>query len=116
MIILDWQGAASCEKPFAHSRLPAAISREAADAALSWLTTRAPWALRVEDFYVQHEFSLLNVPLGDAIAPLASDGFIDQVGTDFRRVFSLDRDLSLVDVNAHRLTPGQVIRIHNDFI
>ena len=30
--------------------------------------------------------------------------------------FAVNRTLTLVDVNAHRLTPGQVIRVHNDYI
>ena len=116
MTPLDWQGSATSNKPFPHSKLPTAISRSVADAALSWLINEAPWTLRVEDFYVQHEFSLLNVPLGDAIAPLASTAFIEQVRVGLKRAFSIERSLDLVDVNAHRLTPGQVIRIHNDFI
>lgn len=116
MSTLNFPRAAASEKPFPHARLPAAISRDLADAALSWLTTEAPWALRVEDFYVQHEFSLLNVPLGGAIAPLASEGFIDDVRQGLERTFAPGRTLRLVDVNAHRLTSGQVIRVHNDFI
>lgn len=116
MTALNFQRIAASGKPFPHTRLPAAISREVADSALSWLTTEAPWALRVEDFYVQHEFSLLNVSLGEPIASLASEGFIDQVRQGLERTFAPGRTLRLVDVNAHRLTPGQVIRVHNDYI
>lgn len=116
MTALNFQRAAQSAKPFPHARLSAAISREAADAALSWLSTEAPWALRVEDFYEQHEFSLLNVPLGEAIAPLASEEFIEEVRQGLEQAFAPGRSLRLVDVNAHRLTPGQVIRVHNDYI
>ncbi|WP_426409233.1 cyclophane-containing peptide 2OG-Fe(II) oxygenase YhhC [Bradyrhizobium ganzhouense] len=116
MITLDFNRAAASNKPFPHALLPIAIPRDASNAALSWLVSEAPWDLRVEDFYVQHEFSLLNVALGDAIAPLASGAFIDQVREFLERTFSLDRTLHLVDVNAHRLTSKQVIRVHNDYI
>jgi Rps23 Pro-64 3,4-dihydroxylase Tpa1-like proline 4-hydroxylase len=116
MIALNWQEAVTSDKPFVHARLATAVPLDAADAALAWLTTEAPWTLRVEDFYVQHEFSLRQVPLGEGIAPFASDVFVEQVRVGLRRALTVDKDLRLVDVNAHRLTPGQVIRIHNDFI
>lgn len=116
MSVLNWPGSTASEKPFPHLRLPNVIPRDVADEALSWLTNKAPWSLRVEDFYVQHEFSLLNVPLGREIESLASEGFVRQVRERLESTFSVDRTLKLVDVNAHRLTPGQVIRLHNDYL
>lgn len=102
--------------PFPHFRVAGILAAAAADRALDWLRHRAPWTLRVESFYEQHEFSLLSTELGPGIADLASPAFVEAVRTELRGRFDLDGDLELVDVSAHRLTAGQTIRIHNDFI
>ncbi len=78
--------------------------------------TRAPWALRIESFYEQHEFSLLATALDDEIADLVSPTFIEAVCEELRAWFGVDEGLVLVDVVAHRLTSGQTIRIHNDYL
>lgn len=105
-----------CDVPFPHAKIPSILKRETADHALEWLRTEAPWALRIEDFYEQHEFSLLSTPLGHKVAGLVSRATLDHVRAHVEELFALSRPLALVDVTAHRLTPGQVIRIHNDYI
>lgn len=102
--------------PFPHFRVSDILSTDQADCALAWLRDCAPWALRVESFYEQHEFSLLSTELGPGIADVASPGFIKAVGAELRKRFEVEDDLELVDVSAHRLTAGQTIRIHNDFL
>jgi Rps23 Pro-64 3,4-dihydroxylase Tpa1-like proline 4-hydroxylase len=111
-----WRGADPLKSPFPHLRIPDAISLNDADTVLTWLEQKAPWALRVEDFYQQHEFSLLSVQLDDVMKWLVSDQFVGEVHKVISDSFQLKRELTLVDVNAHRLGPGQVIRIHNDYI
>lgn len=113
---LSFEGVSAATSPFPYFKVPAILRREDADACLDWLRNEAPWLLRVEDFYVQHEFSLRTTDLGPAIAPLAADETVEAVANALRERFDVQRPLRLVDVNAHRLTPGQVIRIHNDYI
>lgn len=102
--------------PFPHMRVSGILQPEEADRALAWLRDCAPWNLRVESFYEQHEFSLLAAELGPEIAGLASRDFVDAVRAELQDRFEVDGGLSLVDVSAHRLTAGQTIRIHNDFL
>ena len=102
--------------PFPHVRVSNILSPAAADRALGWLRTRGPWAQRIESFYEQHEFSLLATELDDKIADLVSPAFSEVVCTELRERFAVAEGLMLVDVVAHRLTLGQTIRIHNDYL
>jgi len=104
------------ETPFPHARIPGFIPPTDADKILAWLATKAPWKLRIEDFYEQHEFSLLASQLSHEIDDLVQSWFVERVRDEIRRLFRLQTALELIDVNAHRLTIGQTIRIHNDFI
>ncbi|WP_375458498.1 cyclophane-containing peptide 2OG-Fe(II) oxygenase YhhC [uncultured Enterovirga sp.] len=106
----------SSTDPFPHFRVGGILQDDEADRALHWLRTSAPWALRVESFYEQHEFSLITSELGPEIVDLASPEFITSVRSELRRQFDVKDELELVDVGAHRLTSGQTIRIHNDFL
>jgi Rps23 Pro-64 3,4-dihydroxylase Tpa1-like proline 4-hydroxylase len=116
MIRPEFTGATISKTPFPHMRVPAILSAEFAASALNWLEREAPWRLRVEDFYEQEEFSLLNSQLGQGIAFLAEPSFVEEMRDVIRARFELDVAPSLIEISAHRLTPGQTIRIHNDFI
>jgi hypothetical protein len=104
------------DMPFPYAKIPEILERRAADCALDWLRTEAPWMLRVEDFYQQHEFSLLSTPLSPELGGLTAPTTIVHVRESLAKLFALERPLALVDVTAHCLTAGQVIRIHNDYI
>jgi len=82
---------------------------------LDWLEADAPWKPTTTDFYEQYEFSLLHVSLAPAVRQLACTETLStlrrRISRHFRQPLS-DR----VDVTAHKLAPGQTIRIHNDFI
>ena len=104
------------ETPFPHARIPCLLPAGDAGAMLAWLEARAPWKLRIEHFYEQYEFSLLTSDLSDEVKSLVQSSFIETLREEIRRVFRLPADLDLIDVNAHRLTGGQTIRVHNDFI
>lgn len=116
MIEPMFAGARLAETPFPHMRVPAILPADFARSALTWLEQEAPWRLRVEDFYEQEEFSLLSTDVGQGIAFLVESSFIEATREMIRSHFGLEVKPSLTDVNAHRLTPGQTIRIHNDFI
>ncbi|AWN42514.1 cyclophane-containing peptide 2OG-Fe(II) oxygenase YhhC [Methylobacterium durans] len=116
MMLPTFQRARTSADPFPHLRVPGILAREAADRVLRWLKTRAPWTLRVESFYEQHEISLLAAELDPEVAALVSPAFVEAVRRELRSRFALGDELVLVDIGAHRLTSGQTIRIHNDFL
>lgn len=102
--------------PFPHASVPALLTAGDADAVLAWLASDAPWRLRVESFYEQYEFSLLDAtPPGD-LAALTGTGFVDAMRDLLVHGVGAPADLDLVDVSAHKLVAGQTIRVHNDFI
>jgi len=102
--------------PFPHLRIRTILSEDDADRALNWLRYDAPWTLRIEDFYEQEEFSLLGTNLPSEMSFLMDRSFAVPIRESISSHFQLSRLLTLVDVCAHRLTPGQTIRVHNDFI
>jgi Rps23 Pro-64 3,4-dihydroxylase Tpa1-like proline 4-hydroxylase len=104
------------ETPFSHVRIPYVLPLDCADSTLHWLSEKAPWRLRVEHFYEQNEFSLLTANLSEEIECLVQPSFVESVRESVRNWFKLGAMPDIVDINAHRLTPGQTIRIHNDFI
>ncbi|MFC4595609.1 cyclophane-containing peptide 2OG-Fe(II) oxygenase YhhC [Sphingobium tyrosinilyticum] len=111
-----FEDAIAAVAPFPHASIPAILSPDEAAAALSWLTFEAPWSLRTESFYEQYEFSLLDVEIPRELRDLIAPGFIDALRTFLQdRVGAPDR-LDLVNASAHKLIPGQTIRLHNDFI
>ena len=109
-------GALGSVEPFPHLAMPAILSREAADYVLGWLKTSAPWRLRVESFYEQYEFSLISEDNSVAARALTRRPLIEVLQRLIRDHFDIRGELTLVDVSAHKLTPGQTIRIHNDSI
>jgi hypothetical protein len=116
MIKPMFTGITLSETPFPHLRVPSVLTDDCARSALEWLEHEAPWRLRVEDFYEQEEFSLLNTEVGQGIRFLVAPSFMEATREGIRTHFGLEGKPNVVDVNAHRLTPGQTIKIHNDFI
>lgn len=102
-------------QPFPHCGWDQVLPVSEADAVLDWLE-RAPWQLRVESFYEQHEFSLLSNSLPTEMAALTSPDTTGGLANYLKDLFEVDSPLTLVDVSAHRLSAGQTIRVHNDFL
>lgn len=111
---LDLTRALTSTTPFTHFRAANALDADLADAALEWLRYRAIWRLRIENFYEQHELSLLDQRPSGPAGALISAAFLAEVRAAVED--KLDASLELVGVCAHRLTAGQTIRIHNDHI
>jgi Rps23 Pro-64 3,4-dihydroxylase Tpa1-like proline 4-hydroxylase len=103
--------------PFPHAVCGRALPMPLANAALEWFETAAPWRLRIESFYEQYELNLHQVGLAPALAPLVADDneMIEAFAAQMLSPLT-DERLMLVEANAHKLLPGQTIRIHNDFI
>jgi Rps23 Pro-64 3,4-dihydroxylase Tpa1-like proline 4-hydroxylase len=102
-------------EPFAHATGRCFLSSELAEKALAWLEISAPWKLHVEDFYEQHECALtaetLPQDLASLVAPEAVQGYAQAMLAPIGA-----QNIELVEATAHRLTGGQSIRIHNDYI
>lgn len=101
--------------PFRYGLLSECLSQDVSSALLKWLETDAPWSLRVADFYEQHEFSFDDTVLPSSIAGVFASGPMEELRRRVEQLFDVSLS-SRIDVTAHRLTHGQRIRIHNDFI
>ncbi|MFT4530271.1 MAG: Rps23 Pro-64 3,4-dihydroxylase Tpa1-like proline 4-hydroxylase [Gammaproteobacteria bacterium] len=101
--------------PFKHFSITEAIDSETQNQYLAWLEESAPWQLVETDFYEQYEFSLLQQDFPEPIAQLASASTLSHLRQCIASLFNTTLS-EKVDVTAHKLIPGQTIRIHNDFI
>ncbi len=99
--------------PFPHFHLEEAVEPSAEAVVLDWLEGEAPWVLKQADFYEQHELSLLACELPKLVSFLTAPSLIAYFQAQFSRIFGVHFD-ERADITAHRLTPGQIIRIHND--
>lgn len=101
---------------FAHAQLPELLDPPTADATLAWFQSTAPWRLRIASFYEQSEFSLLGDEPPPHLRCLTTPAFINELKSQLTSSLSETSDLELTEIAAHKLTPGQTIRIHNDYI
>ncbi len=103
-------------EPFPHAPVPGILPTAFADEILAWLRDEARWELRVESFYEQHEICLGRAALPPPIACLASEAFASAAAGALARLFDEPHGLVLANASAHRLSGGQTIKVHNDFI
>ncbi|HZF93656.1 MAG TPA: cyclophane-containing peptide 2OG-Fe(II) oxygenase YhhC [Allosphingosinicella sp.] len=101
--------------PFPHSVAAGFLGADAAERMLAWLEQDAPWKLRVEDFYEQHECSLSTHDLPDHLKCILSSEAVSDYARHMLAPLGAEK-VELVEATAHRLTAGQTIRIHNDYI
>ena len=99
--------------PFAHATHAAPLPAELCEAALSWMESVAPWRLRVASFYEQWELHLSSDDLPAALQPLLAAETVDALQRLMLVPFA-DVPLTLTEISAHKLLPGQTIRVHND--
>jgi Rps23 Pro-64 3,4-dihydroxylase Tpa1-like proline 4-hydroxylase len=101
--------------PFPYFVCPQAINTNLSYELLDWLEKAAPWKLVETDFYEQYEFSFLQTKLPDSISILNSKDHLQDLTQQVAQNFSV-RLANRIDFTAHKLIPGQRIRIHNDYI
>jgi Rps23 Pro-64 3,4-dihydroxylase Tpa1-like proline 4-hydroxylase len=101
--------------PFDYFTSPEAFQPEVAALILDWLELRAPWKLVIADFYEQYEFSFWNVELPSELVFLTQARLVTTLRERLQKIFNV-RLSRKVDIAAHKLIPGQRIRLHNDFI
>lgn len=101
--------------PFPYFVNPQALSPELSFELLTWLENEAPWKLVETDFYEQYEFSFFDVQLPSDFKFLTSTEYLAKIKNRVESLFSVKLE-ARIDFTAHKLIPGQRIRIHNDYI
>lgn len=81
----------------------------------NWLLNDAQWNLVEASFYTQYEFSLKDTELPHFLKFIISTEFLSDLKARMEKIYAVDL-LDKIDVVAHKLTKGHVIKIHNDFL
>lgn len=113
--VLNLSSVKSFSKPFDYFVSPHALRNDLSTSLLAWFETDAPWKLVETDFYEQYEFSLWDVEVPAPLRILREPAFLRLLRTKFEDLLDVKFGDD-VDVAAHKLIPGQRIRLHNDFI
>ena len=79
--------------PFRHCGWDGFVPVAEADAMLDWLEVDAPWRLRIESFYEQHEFSLLDSSPPTELYAFVSAETISTLAGHLEQLFELRRPL-----------------------
>lgn len=102
-------------KPFVYFVSPNCFSSKVSLNILEWLETVALWQMVETEFYEQFEFSLSDVKLPPHLSFLKNQAFLKDLTKRVERWFNVSVS-DQIDLTAHKLIPGQRIRLHNDFI
>jgi Rps23 Pro-64 3,4-dihydroxylase Tpa1-like proline 4-hydroxylase len=113
--VLNLSSVERFSKPFEYFLSPQTLRDDLSTTLLAWLETGAPWKLVETDFYEQYEFSFWDVDVPPALLVFREPDFLSALKTRLEDLFKVELGND-VDVAAHKLIPGQRIRIHNDFI
>lgn len=103
------------QRPFPYFVSSQPFDEDTRQEILTWLELQAPWKLVRANFYEQYEFSAADTALPSHLSFLRQSSFLDLIRARMERLFQV-RLSSRIDLTAHKLVPGQRIRIHNDFI
>lgn len=101
--------------PFPHCHTIHALEPDVALNILRWMETDAPWELVETDFYEQFEFNLQKVEIPEHLSFLEDGSFATVVLEQMTSTFNVPL-AEKVEIVAHKLVPGQSIRIHNDYL
>lgn len=102
-------------KPFTYFVSPQAFTQDVSEDILNWLEFEAQWKLVETNFYEQYEFNAADADLPARLSFLQNDFFLTELKARIEHLFRTTLS-SRIDLTAHKLVPGQRIRIHNDFI
>lgn len=102
-------------QPFPYFVATKSLTDDASKLLLNWLEKDAPWGLVETDFYEQYEFNFHEVELPDELKSIREGHAISQLRNFVEATFKV-RLTDKFDLTAHKLLPGQKIRVHNDFI
>lgn len=112
---MDLSSIETFSKPFPYFVSQKAFSEDVGMQILNWLESDAPWKLVETNFYEQYEFSFDDTQLPTHLSLLKEDLFLEELRRRIEDLFQASLS-DRTDITAHKLIPGQRIRIHNDFI
>lgn len=115
MIATEIVDGAFFDTPFPYFVATKGLTEEASKLLLDWFQGDAPWHLVEEEFYEQYEFNLLEETLPEIINPIREQQSIARVKALVESAFNVHLT-DKADLTAHKLLPGQTIRLHNDYI
>ena len=101
--------------PFRYFLARRCLTPDVERALLEWFETDAPWRLAETDFYQQHEFDMLDAALPPNAASVVAPDSVAAMRRTTAAIFDVVFD-DRVRLTAHRLTRGQRIAIHNDYL
>jgi len=101
--------------PFPHFSANQVFEDELASNLLSWLKSCGYWYFTETSFYMQYEFSLLDISLPKPLHSLVNEDFTDKIGQIIQETFAVE-NLDLVGITAHKLINGYRMGVHNDLI
>lgn len=113
--VLDFSPFAVFSEPFPYAFSPRAFDDQISLDILEWFETEAPWKLVETDFYEQFEFNFEDARPPERLMFLRDEGFQGTLKANVERLLGVSLG-ERFDATAHRLLPGQRIRIHNDFL
>lgn len=113
--LLDFSASRFETQPFPHFCASAVLAPALERGLYEWLEDAATWELTTTDFYEQYEFSLLHIELPVHLRCLVEGEVTRLAIAELESAFHAS-DLELVGVTIHKLTDGQRIGVHNDFI
>ncbi|GAB2563501.1 cyclophane-containing peptide 2OG-Fe(II) oxygenase YhhC [Spirosoma areae] len=113
--VIDFSDTIVEERPFPHFCSKSVFSPALEKDLYSWLSSTIIWELTRTEFYEQYEFSLLHVKLPSKLRCLVEDGLINAIKAQMEATFEVN-GLELAGATVHKLTDGQHIGVHNDFI
>ena len=113
--VVDLSSARLESEPFPFAVVQDALCDSIEQVTLSWFEQAAPWGLTEESFYSQHEFDMRDIELPSDVAQLTADSTLAAMRELTSWLFQR-RLGTTVDITAHRLTAGQRIRIHDDYL
>lgn len=102
-------------QPFPYFCTPAIFTPEFERSVRDWLEQAQTWELTRTDFYEQYEFSLLHLDLPASLQALISPATTNELEATMAAKFQTGA-LEVVGITIHKLTDGQRIGVHNDFI
>ncbi|GAA4509219.1 hypothetical protein GCM10023172_42390 [Hymenobacter ginsengisoli] len=113
--LLDFTACPLTKQPFPYFCTPAMFTPEFEHEVRAWLEETQTWEFTRTDFYEQYEFSLLHLDVPPQLRELISPATICKLEADMAAMFQTE-SLELVGATIHKLTDGQRIGVHNDFI
>ena len=103
------------QEPFPHATAMWPLPSELCESLLDWFEGDAPWRLQIASFYEQWEMHLDADGLPVDVRSVVSEEVAAKLSADL--LLPIGAGLPhLTEVTAHKLLPGQTIRIHNDHL